>query len=348
MYRMKELAGPLGMALPVLALTCGLAWAQSTPEIPAALKPIVEKAKSEGQVVVYSSQSDAINQDLKKGFEATFGITMNYLRLTSGPQAEKIQQELDAKSVNLDVFSTGDPSFAAQLVKNGQVQSIKDVPVADGFPTEQPYITDNCRQAQQFAHSIGYNTNVVPEANAPKTWDDVLDPRWKGEIGVVSPRVGTGIQTWWFVMLDKEGQAFFDKLAAQNVRMYEDVGSIQNDLASGAIGIWIPGWPYGIQALVNAGAPVASAYPAATSGVSDTECLMTAAPHPNAGKLFLWYVTTLQGQTAINGDHRGNSPRSDVASSDQLPAGTIFPKPADITAARDKLFAIADKVATAQ
>lgn len=334
----------LGAVLALIIAGTALAQEGKIADLPPEIAALAEKAKSEGEVVVYSASSDDINADLKKGFEATFGVTMNYLRLTSGPQAAKVRQELDANAVQVDVFNTGDPSFAREMVEKNLVQPIGDVPVPEGFPAD-PNVTSHCVQAQQFAHSIGYNTRGLGENEAPAEWTDLLDPKWKGKIGMVSPRVGTGIQTWWFMIRDEMGEDFLDKLAGQEVRLYEDVGSIHNDLASGAITIQVPGWPYGIQSLADRGAPVQSVYPSPTSGVSDTQCVMTAAPHPNAAKLYIWYTMTMEGQVAINGNHRGNSPMEGVKGSDPLPPETVFPEPADIVAAREELFSLADRVA---
>jgi iron(III) transport system substrate-binding protein len=337
--------GYLAASLTLCGATAGAQQAGSAMELPPKIQALLPKAKAEGEMVVYSSTGDEINAELKEGYEKLFGVRMSYLRLTSGPQAEKIRQELAANAVQVDSFLISDGNFVQDLIAKDQLLSITDLPVPDGFPKSAPYLTTHCVQSQQFAHSIGFNTRKVPAAQAPKGWVDLLDPRWKGQIGIMSPRVGTGIQTWWYTMRQEFGEDFFVRLAAQNVRMYEDVGSIHNDLASGAIAIQIPAWPYGMQSIAVAGAPVKSVYPSPTSGVEDLDCVLKGARHPNAGLLFVWYTMTRAGQTALNGRFRGNSPMPGIENSDPLPPNTRFNLPSDLRAARNDLFSLADRTA---
>jgi iron(III) transport system substrate-binding protein len=334
-------AASLGMGL----ICCPPVMAQAVDaQLPPQIKALVAKAQAERDVVIYTAQSDDINGELKSGFEKAFGIKMSYARLVAGPQIEKIRQELGADSVRVDVFDIGDRNFVREMADNKLLQPISELRLTVGAPADAS-VASYCVQAQQFSHAIAFNTRLVPATAAPNTWTDLLAPAFKGQIGVLSPRVGGGILAWWYVMTTELGEDFFTKLAPQNVRMYEDVGSIDNDLSSGAIAVQIPAWPYAIQGLVDAGAPIKAVYPSPTSGVASSDCLMKAAPHPNAGKLFIWYVMTKEGQTALNGHHRGYSVIPGVADSAPAPAKTVFPPSADIAAARDKLFALADKTA---
>jgi iron(III) transport system substrate-binding protein len=335
-------------AAAIFCVTLGLmplpASAQQNAALPPEIVQLAQKAKAEGQIVLYSSTGEEILQDLKTGFEKQFGVALNYIRIVTGPQIEKIRQELAAGAVQLDIYDNGDPAFSKDMADKGVLQPVGDLPIPPGFPKEN--VTKFCVQGQQFAHSIGYNTRLVSKAAAPKTWTDLLSPQWKGQIGVVNPRVGAGIQSWWYVMAEKLGPDFFTKLAAQNVRIYDDIGSIANDLASGAIAFQIPAWPYGVQSLVDSGAPVSAVYPSPTSGVASMDCQMAASRHPSAGKLFLWYVMSKAGQTALNGKHRGNSPVAGIEGSEVLPPDTTFPEPNAVVAARTKLFELADKTAS--
>jgi iron(III) transport system substrate-binding protein len=296
---------------------------------------LIVGAKKERQVVLYSAADEPTLKDLKARFEKAYGVELVYLRLPSSPLSVRLKEEAGRGQPQADTFYSGDPVFADQLAAQGALEPLGDLPIPSEFPKD--YVRQFCPVVRTIMHGIQWNTSEVPASAEPKGWNDLL--------GVISPRLGLGLQTWWFVLSERLGEGFFRRLGDQAPRVYQDLGAIQNDLAAGVIAIAVPSYMYDTQSLIERRAPVKAIFPDPTSGFSSVQCLMKGAAHPNAARLFMHLMLTRDGQTGLNGNLRDASPVAGIAGTVQVTKATVIPPPEDVAKARDRLYRLGDEVA---
>ena len=114
---------------------------------------------------------------------------------------------------------------------------------------------------------IMYNKNAVSAADAPKNWQDLLDPKWRGRIILTDPTSSPAfVDLWWAVSRRNGGMGYLERLRAQATRLYAGVAPLTQALASGEAAIAVPGVPSILQPLVDRGAPLAMNTPGVTTG----------------------------------------------------------------------------------
>jgi iron(III) transport system substrate-binding protein len=177
----------------------------------------------------------------------------------------------------------------------------------------------------------------VSEADAPTSWQDLLDPAWQDNIGLQTP-TGGGAFSWYVWMRDAvfggdedAWRAYMEDLAAQNPVMLPGLTEINQLLASGEVAVLAAALPDYIQALKDDGAPVEWVATPEVSTTGITLSLAADAPHPNAGMLFLAWILSEEGQEIVAQDV-GAYPVLESAVTDtfeRLTTAELTPKPID-------------------
>jgi ABC-type Fe3+ transport system substrate-binding protein len=260
---------------------------------------LIEPARREGQVLWYTTLIvDQIVRPLIRAFQTQVpGIDVKFIRIDSGQQVTRLINEARVGRVQADLWSIIDG--IAALEQNGVARQF-DIPSAKGLP---PTMVDPDRRwiATNLAtRSLAYNTDLVPSEKAPRTYQDLLDPRWKGAL-VWNPRAMTGalgfISTVFRHMGEGAGLAYLRKLARQDiVPLPVATRAVLDRVIAGE-------YPIGLE-MVNAhvaisralGAPVRWVPLDAVTTTLEVAGVTSNAPHPNAGQLFLDFITSRAGQ----------------------------------------------------
>lgn len=263
---------------------------------------LVELAKQEGLVTWYSTRSPVATQAVADAFRVHYpDIQVDIQRLPGFGLWERITAEDAAGRHTADVFTQADYGILKEAASQDLITPYVP-PSADNYapgflsPGGYGFSTTITPVA------IAYNTDLVPADKVPTSWADLLDPEWAGKkIGTGHPRYsGQYSAAFWEMAQSPEiGQAFFEKLAAQDPVIFEESGQQINSLALGEYPLMIileyRGWEF-----VEKGAPVAVAYPSEGMGWgTDYTHLMTKAPHPNAAKLFMDFYASQEGTEAV-------------------------------------------------
>jgi iron(III) transport system substrate-binding protein len=301
-----------GSALALTTLGARRAFARETT---AREKELYELAKKEGEVTWYTAHSnDTTAQALGRDFEAAFpGIKANVVRTTAQVAYQRLTQEQRANAMQVDVFSSTDIGHYVALKEKNLLE--KYVPdnaskVIDVYKNYDPDGYFTVTSAGLIA--IGYNTSKLKEADAPKNWPDLLDPKWKDKIALGHPGFSGYVGTWVVTLKKLYGWDFFEKLAKNNPQVGRSINDTVTMLNAGERIVAGSG-PVGT-AMESAakGNPLAMIYP------PDGSVLIIAptgipkgVKHPNAAKLFVEYLLTTEA-SQIWVEHFNESMRPEV------------------------------------
>jgi iron(III) transport system substrate-binding protein len=148
--------------------------------------------------------------------------------------------------------------------------------------------------------AIGYNTNLVRAEEAPKSFADLLDPKWLGKIVKAHPAYSGTILTATFQIVREFGWPYLEKLARQKVMQVQSATDPPKKLALGERAIMADGGEYNLFQLKESGAPVELVYPAeGIPTVVGPNAVFKNAPNPNAARLFQCYCFTPECQQLI-------------------------------------------------
>jgi iron(III) transport system substrate-binding protein len=296
--RLRDLVLPWGAAL-ALAVTAAAAFAQPTP---LSITPeLVAAAKKEGKVVYYTAVDVKVAEQVAKAFEAKFpGVSVQVERSGAERVFQRIGQEYASNLFNVDVVNSSDAAHFVHWKREGMLEPVLPEDVAKHFAPayKDP---DGLFAAWRITLSpIAYNTKMVTAAEAPKSFADLLDPKWSGKIVKAHPGYSGTILTQTFQVSRDIGWSYFEKLALQKVMQVQSATDPPNKVVSGERPIMSDGTEYNVLLLKERGAPIELVYPTeGTPLVIGPSGVMKRAPHPNAAKLFHVWSFTVEAQQQL-------------------------------------------------
>ena len=274
---------------------------------------VVEAAKKEGRVVVSIPTSAELRKEFESGFQKAFpGIELELSVARGASNINKIVEEQSAGVKGIDLHIGGTTSIITGLLAQNLLEPVMPAlllpEVRDPKHWWGGHIwADNAKKfiygfTAYMTETIWYNTTLVkPEEIS--SWDSLLDPKWKGKIAILDPRSpGSGESTWAFLWRIK-GEAFLAKLAAQEMLVGRNLRQLGENVARGKSAISLGLSYYTYVPFIKAGLPVKpistikEGYYAASG--SGNVVLLKNAPHPNATKVFLNWLLSKEGQTAL-------------------------------------------------
>ena len=266
---------------------------------PVAITPdLIEAAKKEGTVVLYSSMDLPVGEKLGKAFEAAYpGIKIQIERSGSERLFQRVAQEFSSNIHAADVINTSDASHVIPWKKNGWLMPFVSEDVAKYFPEIYRDGDGMAATSRIYLSSIAYNTNLVRPEDAPKSWADLLDPKWAGKMVKAHPAYSGTIMTATFQLVREFGWEYYEKLSKQRVMQVQSSTDPPKKLALGERAVMADGNEYGVVLLKEAGQPVEPFYPAeGTPTISGPTGIFANAPHPNAARLFQAWLHTRETQ----------------------------------------------------
>ncbi len=283
----------------VLGVTAISASVKAAAPEPTTITPaLIEAAKKEGKVVFYSSMDLPVGEKLGKAFEAAYpGISMQIERSGSERLFQRIDQEFSSNIRAADVINTSDASHTIPWKKNGWLAAFVPEDVAKYFPEQYRDPDGMFALSRIYLSSIAYNTNLVKAEDAPKSFTDLLDPKWAGKMVKGHPAYSGTIMTATFQMVREFGWEYYEKLARQRVMQVQSSTDPPKKLALGERAIMADGNEYNVVLLKEAGQPVEPIYPAeGAPTISGPTAIFASAPHPNAARLFQAWLHTRETQ----------------------------------------------------
>jgi iron(III) transport system substrate-binding protein len=282
------------MAVWRAALAASLAFSTSAF---AADQALIDAARREGGATWYSGL--IVNQMVipaAQAFEKKYGVRADYVRVDSVPL--RIMEEAKSGVMKVDVF---DGVVAPVLKKQGLVEKWVPPEAAARLPKQYVDPEGYWISTNQFTLTPAFNTNLVPKGQEPKTFEDLLDPKWKGRMAWdISPTVSAGPGFVGLVldtMGEEKGMAYLRRMAGQNVVGMRALARKVLDLViAGEYSIGLQMYNHHVPISAAQGAPVAWIPMQPAMGVLSVISLVKNAPHPNAGKLLIDFLSSPEGQ----------------------------------------------------
>jgi ABC-type Fe3+ transport system substrate-binding protein len=271
-------------------------------------KMLEEGARKEGKVTIYSGM--IVNQALRPMTEAFMKkypfIKAEYWRGASPQIVQKALAEARAGKVQADVLES--TSLAPPLMRAGLAAAFHS-PESDSYPKD--LIDPNGFWASTRLSYFGaaINTNLVKKDQAPKTWDDLLDPKWKGKMAW---RVGGGdsgaelfVTNLRLLWGDAKAEDYIKKLAKQDVVGYtSSARQLVNQVMAGEYAIALNIFLHHPLISAEKGAPVAPNPMEPIPALNGTVVLAKNAPNPHAAMLLIDFMLSKDGQQAfVAGDY---------------------------------------------
>jgi iron(III) transport system substrate-binding protein len=293
-----------------LILAIPLVVFSSTGEIGAQSKDILDGARREGQLVFYSGIPIRDAQAILSALERKYPfVKTTFYRATGAALVSRIQTEQRAGTHIWDAMnSTGFEPYA--LLEQGYFAKY-DSPERKVFP-------DGHKDGEGFWATMyttpmiaSYNTRLVSSGDLPKEYFDLLNPKWKGRLGLDSSDFE------WYANLRKawgaeKAQKFLAGLRTQDIRLVQGRALLTELLSGGEVAILVNNFLQNAIEAKRKGSPVEMLALDPVISAAGLLGINRLAPHPNAGRLFVDFVLSKEGQELIVKTDR-SSVRKDVA-----------------------------------
>ena len=272
--------------------------AAAAPPAPTPITPqLIEAATKEGKVVFYSAIDLKVTQGLAKLFEKKYpGISVQVERSGSERLFQRVAQERANKIYAVDVLDGSDQALFVTWKKQGVLEPYIPAELLK-WPASQRDADGMYASVRFTLMPIGVNTNLVKPEDMPKSFADLLDPKWSGKLVKAHPSYSGGIVTSTFQTVNAIGWQYFEKLGQQKVLQVQSATEPPKKLALGERAVSADGLEYVHLLLKEKGAPIALVYPKeGTPFIPGSEAIASHAPHPNAAKLFMSFMVSLETQ----------------------------------------------------
>ena len=279
-----------------------------------------DAARKEGSLTLYTSNAAPTIQALSADFEKRYGVRVNVWRASSAKVLQRLTAEKKANRWDFDAVSVSAQELEA-LYREGLLQEVNSSLHRDMLEGTVPA---HRGWAPQFINVFvqAYNTKAVKKEELPRRWTDLLEPRWKGRLGVEA-KAGE----WYCSLLkelgEKQGSELLRQIAARNGLSVRHGNSVlANMVVSGEVPLALAVYSHMIDEAKQQGAPVDWLALEPMIGRSNGVGVSRKPPHPHAALLFYEYLLR-EGQPVIQKLHY-LSPLKSQASSRKL----VFVDPA--------------------
>ncbi len=277
------------------SFTVPRAFAQSPDALQAA-------AEREGALVLYIGSQSEVNNPILNAFRRKYPkIKVESLAANTNATMQRFDAENAAGRHIADVIWLTDKQ-SKLLHKRGLLASYKPRNI-EAYPAEM--------HGRDYAWSVfgltltsfAWNTDKVKPADAPKTWNDILNPKWRGKIAMQDVLGDGGSAIWFVTMLDimrdePKWHAYMKQLGTQNVK-FAPYLQAQEMVVSGEADLMVAAYPNFVEPVKAKGAPIEWGTPDPIIYTGLSLNIPKTAPHPNAAKLYVDFMLSEEGQDLL-------------------------------------------------
>jgi iron(III) transport system substrate-binding protein len=274
--------------------------------------PDLAAARKEGPLLLLHGDQEPDVVKFIGLFTEKTGIEARQQRLLPGTALPKLEAELKAGRNDTDVYWCSDIGLLEEMRKKGQLQRYESPEIAAYGKDFRSDPAGFWTAYVQITQPMMFSSKYVPAAEGPKTWMDLLNPRWKGQIGFQNSAAGSQY-TWWYIVKDILPADYWDRLLAQQPRVFASSTQIMTEIQNGnlLIGGKVSDFQY-VKAKRD-GSPVEIVFPPeGTPSLIQGVSIIAGTKRPNAAKAFVDFVLSKDGQTLWNTLQGSASPRPDA------------------------------------
>jgi iron(III) transport system substrate-binding protein len=324
-----------GAAKAILSSLAILLFYVLVPSLPAAeqktgqaeFEKIVAAAKKEGTVVVAIPPVAELRKQLETAFREKFGIDVELVPAPGPANANRIASEQKAGVRYFDALVVG-TGTAVTLAHDGMLEPMEPnmiLPeVKDPKNWWGGHIWEDNVSTRRFLYSfiaevgtggLWYNSTLAKPEEL-RSFDGLLNPKWKGKIGLSDPRVPGSGQSLWSFLWEIKGEAYLKKLVQQDLFVSRDLRQVADALAKSKLAISIGAGHSQYEPFLKSGLPVRQ-LPTPVEGLPASNGygvvgIVKNPPHPNGAKLFINWLLSKEGQDLYGKAMKSSTRRLDV------------------------------------
>ena len=300
---------------------------------------LVDAARKEGKVTVSLPASAELKRQIEEQFKKRFGIEVEVFTARGSAGVRRMADEFKAGVRHFDLHIGGSSSIISGMLDEGIIDPIDpwlvlpEVRDAKQWWGGHLWVDTAKRFIYMFQaylpESIWINTDLVKPSEL-RSFDDFLNPKWKGKIGYLDPRTPGGGDSNWSYMWQVKGEDYLKNLAAQDLYIGRDQRVLSENLAKGRVAVLIGNTYYSFMPFVKAGLPV-KPLPTLKEGTFGTGgsgnlAIIKAPAHPNGTKVFVNWLLSRDGQEVFSRGLGQATRRADVDTRWLRELGTIAAK----------------------
>jgi iron(III) transport system substrate-binding protein len=290
----------LGGLTIVGALGCQTAAIAATPETSKSKAP----AAVSGELAVYTAWDERDINALIGGFNKIYpNVKVSGVRSEGGRGAllERLLTEIDSGRPLADVYSTGIPDMSA-ILQRGELVSYRSANESNIDP-RFVFKDGLLHPTANLVFMTAYNRTLVSEKEAPQTWEDLLNPKWKGKIAI--DQEPNDIVAGFLILMGKEKGEQYLRQLSKNIIIRRGRSLLVELLVAGEFPISIDVYAHRVAGAIKDGAPLAAAPMPAYFSSPNVDAILKKAPHPENAKLWIDWLQSPAGQEVVAKRNRG-------------------------------------------
>jgi iron(III) transport system substrate-binding protein len=315
----------------------------AAPPAEAITPALVEAARKEGKVTYYTAMDLSVAEPLAKAFEAKYhGIKVAVERTGAERLFNRIAQENASNIRRADVVNSSDAAHFISWKRQDWLAPYLTVDIAENVAADQRDPDGAFTNQRTHLCAIAYNTSLIKPEDAPKGFNDLLDPKYAGKLVKAHPGYSGTIMTATQQIARELGWGYFEKLAKQKVLQVQSATEPPKKIEAGERAVAADGSDYQFWMAKERGAPIEVVYAVeGTPQISNPMSVFKSAPNPNAARLmFAWimsaegqeFIVNLSGQYPANKQVKAKAGRPPLAS-----IKTLREEPAEVEKMADEI-----------
>jgi len=262
---------------------------------------LIGAAKREGELMLYSSLTQDDQLKLVADFRRRYGVTVKFWRGSQAHILQRVLSETRGGRFEFDVLETNAPQIEAlareKLLQKMNSPYLEQELLPETVPAHGEWAADRLNLLV-----YAYNSNVVKLTDVPKSWQDLLDPKWRRRIGVESTNVE------WFAALvksfgEKAGLELFQRMADNGLAVRTGHTHSTGLVIAGEIPVMLGVYSHDVDRMKARSAPIDWFVLPPAVVLPSAVAVSRRAPHPGAAALFYDYMLT-EGQRFYADVHR--------------------------------------------
>jgi iron(III) transport system substrate-binding protein len=262
---------------------------------------LIEAARKEGKVVWYTSVDLPLAERVGRAFEAKYpGIAVRVERSGAERVFQRIGQEYASNIRAVDVVNSSDAAHLIVWKRDGWLAPYVTEDIAKHYPAEHKDADGQFASFRITLSVIAYNPNLVKADEAPKSFADLLDPKWAGKMVKAHPGYSGTIMTATYQISRDLGWEYLEKLARQRIMQVQSATDPPKKLALGERAVMADGVEYVVLQTKESGKPIEPVYASeGTPLIIGPNAIFKQAPNPNAARLFQCFSFSPECQQLI-------------------------------------------------